>query len=274
MTAASRVPSRSGLCLVPVGVLLAAVLLPGCAMQREYVRRGQLLDSLAVRVARVESEQATAREDLTTLRADVLTQLEQSVERLDQLNARFDETGDRLDRISLRLGLGRGNLTPRPQPAETTDDAPRTQPEPKPRTEPDLPVEVDAVVDSGPNPQRMYDAAYYDFTRGKYEVAVAGFEEFIRQFPDSDNADNARYWVGECFYSMGDFGRAETEFGRVLSDYPDGNKVPAAAYKLGMVGLAQGRPADARRAFAEVVAKYPGTNEARLAADRLQAMEQ
>ncbi len=272
--AASRILSRAGLCLVPAGVLLAAVLLPGCAMQREYVRRGQLLDSLAVRVARVESEQAIAREDLTTLRADVLTQLEQSVERLDQLNARFDETGDRLDRIGLRLGLGRGNLTPQTQPAETSDDAERPQPEARTQPEAAQPAEADAVVDSGPNPQKMYDAAYYDFTRGKYEIAVAGFEDFIRQFPDSDNSDNARYWVGECYYSMGDFGRAETEFGRVLSEYPDGNKVPAAAYKLGMVSLAQSRPADARRAFGEVVAKYPGTNEARLAADRLRAMEQ
>jgi tol-pal system protein YbgF len=233
--------------------------LPGCAWQREYVRRGQLLDSLAVRVVRVEAEQAATREDLTRLRADVLTDLEQALDRLDQLNARLDETGDRLDRISVRMGIGRGNLTPQPAPAETV--------------KPDTGALV-VPADSGPDPQRMYDAAYYDFTRGKYDVAIEGFEEFIKQYPDSPNADNARYWVGECYYSMGDLARAETEFGRVIVEYPDGNKVPSAAYKLGMVRVAQGRADDARAQFRQVVEKYPGTNEARLAADRLRAMEE
>lgn len=261
--AAGRFPHRAGCCLAACGALLAAALLSGCSLQREYVRRGQLMDSLAVRMARVESEQEATREDLTTLRADVLTQLEQSLDRLDQLGARLDETGDRLERIGLRLGMGRGNLTPQPATQDTSKpDAAR-------------PDTAGAAVpaDSGPDPQRMYDAAYYDFTRGKYDVAVAGFEDFIRQFPQSDNADNARYWVGECYYSMGDLGRAETEFSRVLVDYPDGNKVPSAAYKLGIVNTAQGRRDEARRRFSEVVAKYPGTNEAKLAAEKLQAME-
>lgn len=257
--AASRSLHRARAKLAVCGGLLVALLLPGCAWQRDYVRRGQLIDSLAVRVARVEAEQADTRQDLTTLRADVLTDLERAIDRLDQIGARQDETGDRLDRIALRLGIGRGNLTPQPAPAETASA--------------DTGVAV-VPTDSGPDPQRMYDAAYYDFTRGRYEVAIEGFEEFIKQFPESANADNARYWVGECYYSMGDLPRAETEFGRVLSEYPDGNKVPSAAYKLGMVRVAQGRTEDARAQFRQVVEKYPGTNEARLAADRLRAMEE
>jgi tol-pal system protein YbgF len=248
--------------LAACGVLLAAVLLPGCALKREYVRRGELLDSLAVRVHRLEAGQEAVRDDLSELRAEVLTQLEQQLDRLDQLDARFDETGDRLERIGLKLGMGRGNLTPQPAPPDTA----------RPASQPDTAAAV-VVGDSGPDPKAMYDVAYYDFTRGKFEVAIDGFEDFLKRFPESDNADNARYWVGECYYSMGQLERAETEFGRVLSEYPDGNKVPSAAYKLGMVKLAAGRAEDARARFRQVVEKYPGTNEARLAADRLQSME-
>ncbi len=269
--AASRLSVRVGTVLGACGCLLAVLFTSGCTLHRDYVRRGQLIDSLAVRVARMERDQARAREEVSVLRAEVSTQLEQTLDRLDQISARLEETSDRLGRIGLRLGLGRGNLTPQAAPADTAPKPKLSAAEPAPTTDRGAVAPIPQV--SGPDPQKMYDAAYYDFTRGKYEVAISGFEDFIRQFPDSDNADNARYWIGECHYSMNDLAKAEVEFRRVLEEYPDGNKVPSAAYKLGVVNLAQGRRDEARRRFADVVAKYPGTNEARLAADKLQSME-
>lgn len=265
MTRSGNSAQCPALTAILVGMVIAA-LLPGCTLTREYTRRGLLLDSLAVRTVRIESRQNELAQELAVTRAEVSRQLNQTIDRLDAISARLEETENRLSRISLRLGLGRGNLTPTPAESDT----------PRLKQSQSVPVRRDSAplpAGGSPDPVKMYDAAYYDFTRGKYEVAISGFEQFISQFPASDNADNARYWIGECYYSMNDLERARTEFARVLRDYPDGNKVPAATYKLGMVELGLGRRDEARRWFDEVIRKYPGTPEARLAEDKLLRLE-
>lgn len=250
--AAGRLQLPNGVRLIVSWGLLAASF-AGCSLNREYVRRGQVLDSLDFRLRRVEAEQAWQAEQQNRLRADQLTELEGIGSRLDQIDARLTDLYDRLDRVGRKLGLGRGDITP-----VVSDTA-----------------ETAAVVtpQGGVDPDKMYNTAYLDFSRGKYRVAIGGFEEFLRLFPESENADNARYWVGECYYSLGALDTAAAEFARVGNEYPDGNKVPAAAYKLGLVYQAQGRLDEAKRQLADVVRKYPGTTEAKLAQDRLATME-
>jgi tol-pal system protein YbgF len=261
--------------------LLAAVFLPGCGLYKEYVRRGQVADSLVCRMDRLEQAQVRQYNQTTTLRADVLTQTDGLGARLDQVEASIRDLNDRLDRISRRLGLGHGSLTP--QPAESTRGADAVL---NPRAEttaataesvpggPDsaLPVPADSQP-LGVDPDRLYNNAYLDFTRAKYDVATAGFRQFLELFPQSEMADNALYWVGECHYSRNRLDSAEAAFSEVLERYPDGNKAPAAGYKLGLVCDALGRHADARRHLAEVVERYPGTTEARLAQDRLDSKD-
>jgi len=255
--AAGRLRHTSSIGLVVGWGLLAVLSYPGCSLYQEYVRRGEVLDSLAARLERVEQEQARHNLALTQLRADILTETEQLETKLDQVDAAVTDLGDRQERISRKLGIGRGNLTPKTEsvPAqESTAVVAET-----------AGVAIDA--------DRLYNTAYFDFTRGKYAVAIAGFRQFLERFPDSDNADNAQYWIGECYYSQGQLAEAEQEFSRVLHRYPEGNKVPAAAYKLGLVYLAQNRLAEARRQLQEVVDNYPGTTEAKLAQDRLNSLQ-
>jgi tol-pal system protein YbgF len=228
----------------------------GCALKREYVRRGQLLDTLAARVTRVEQSQAQQDEEQRRLRADILTELEAVVSRLDQLSAQGADLNDRLDRLSRKVGIGHGDITPRPESAAAPDSG---------RTRTDT-LTVDA--------DQLYSTAYLDFTRGKYEVATSGFRSFVARFSESDNADNAQYWIGECFYSRGMYDSAQVEFEAVLTRFPDGNKAPAAAYKLALVFQQQGRAVEARRQFNRVTKDYPHSNEAKLARDRLQALGQ
>ncbi len=51
------------------------------------------------------------------------------------------------------------------------------------------------------------------------------------KFPQSDLADNAQYWIGECFYSQKKFQEAKEGFAAVAEHFPFGNKVPDALYK-------------------------------------------
>ncbi len=237
--------------------LLVAFLFAGCGFQREFVRRGQVLDSVDARLARVEQGQQRHDQDMAKLRADVLTEAEGQQARLDQIDAQLADLGDRLDRISRRVGAGRGDITP-----TAADSTPR----------PDSGLRsVDTV---GVAEDQLYNTAYLDFTRGKYDVAISEFRQYLGSFSQTDNADNAQYWIGECFYSLGKLDSAEVGFRQVVMAYPRGNKVPAAEYKLGLVFLAQDRKPEAKNQFRKVVREYPGSNEAKLAQDRLRVLEQ
>ncbi len=261
--AASRFKRAAGFGMAAAIGLLAAVLCTGCSFQREYVRRGQVLDSMSVRLMRVEQAQPRHDQEMAKLRADVLTELETIDRRLDQLDARLADYGDRLDRIGRRVGAGRGDITP-----VKTESVPGAQPgSPKSDTAKPTPDTVGLVAD------KLYNTAYLDFTRGKYDVAISEFRRYLAAFSPSDNADNAQYWIGECFYSLGKLDSAETGFRQVLVDFPKGNKVPAAEYKLGLVYLAQNRKPEAANQLRRVVKEYRGTNEAKLAQDRLQTLE-
>ncbi len=261
--AASRLRRAAGFGMSASGLLVAA-LCSGCSYQREYVRRGQVLDSMAARLVRVEQAQQSHEKDMAKLRADVLTDIEGINGRLDQLDATLADLGDRLDRISRRVGAGRGDITSVP-----AESAPRTKPG---TAKPDTARQRDDTVGLGED--QLYNTAYLDFTRGKYDVAVGEFRRYLASFPQSEVADNAQYWIGECFYSLGTLDSAEAAFRQLITAYPQGNKAPAAEYKLGLVYLGQNRRPEAVNQLRKVVKEYPGTNEAKLAQGRLQALGQ
>jgi tol-pal system protein YbgF len=262
--AASRLQRAAGFGLAAAAGLLAAVLLPGCGLQREFVRRGQVLDSMSVRLMRVEQAQQRSDQQMAKLRADILTGLETIDGRLDQLDAQIAGIGDRLDRISRRVGAGRGDITP-----AKPESVSGTRPEPaKPDTAKPVPDTAGLAED------QLYNTAYLDFTRGKYDVAISEFRRYLESYSESDNADNAQYWIGESFYSLGRYDSAEAGFKQVITGFPDGNKVPAAEYKLGLVYTSQNRRAEAVNQLRRVVREYPGSNEAKLAQDRLAKLGQ
>jgi tol-pal system protein YbgF len=253
----SRLRHATSTVLVAAAGLLVVFSSSNCASyQREYARRGQVLDSLYVRSMRFERAESTQAEQAARFRADVLTETDALQGRVDQLEAQLIDVLDRLDRISRRVGAGRADMTPvksdSAQPADTAR----------------APVDTAGMAED-----QLYGTAYLDFTRGKYDVAIAEFRRYLESFPSSDNADNAQYWVGECFYSLARLDSAEVEFKQVVTRYPTGNKLPAAEYKLGLVYLGTSRPAAARSQFERVLREYPGTNEAKLAQDRLNSLE-
>ena len=263
--AASRLRRAAGFGMAAAAGLLAAVLCPGCSLQREYVRRGQVIDSMSVRLVRVEQAQQRHDQQMAKLRADILTELETIDGRLDQLDAGIADVGDRLDRISRRVGAGRGDITP-----ARAESAPGTRTEEPASRDTAKPV-PDTV---GLAEDQLYNTAYLDFTRGKYDVAVGEFRRYLAAYAESDNADNAQYWIGESFYSLGRYDSAEAGFKQVITGFPNGNKVPAAEYKLGLVYISQNRRAEAANQLRRVVKEYPGSNEAKLAQDRLATLGQ
>jgi tol-pal system protein YbgF len=118
-------------------------------------------------------------------------------------------------------------------------------------------------------PSEAYRQAKSDYDKGNFELARAGFENYVSRFPDASQVDLAQYWVGECYYSLKDFNKAIAAFSKVISKYPKSNKVPGAKLKIGLSYVNERNPAKAKEFLHQVIKEYPGTNEAEIAKDRL-----
>ncbi|MGB5422045.1 MAG: tol-pal system protein YbgF [Desulfobacterales bacterium] len=117
--------------------------------------------------------------------------------------------------------------------------------------------------------QELYDQAKQAFDAGELEKARAGFQEFTKRFPNSQNADNAQFWIGEIYYREKWYEKAIVEYQKVVENYPKGNKIRSAMLKQGYAFLNIGDKANARLILKELINKYPDTTEAQLATQKL-----
>ena len=61
-------------------------------------------------------------------------------------------------------------------------------------------------------PTSAFNLAYNDYLNGKYDLAVAGFQRFVKDFPGTSLTPNAYYWLGESYYQQKDYVRAIQSF--------------------------------------------------------------
>jgi TolA-binding protein len=188
------------------------------------------------------------------------TRLESLSAEVNRLSARVDELSRRLDSQSRPSG-GSSGPSPRPTPAPTPSPSGGSK------------------SSNEPGAEESYKAAYSDFTKGNYTLAIAEFREFVRQNPDSPRVDSAQYWIGESYFSIGRAAaaagqsersrealeRSVQEFRKVFVNYPGGRQVPTALYKeaLALVELKQMKVAQARLQY--LVDNFPQSEEAPLA---------
>ena len=119
----------------------------------------------------------------------------------------------------------------------------------------------------------VYRSAKQAFDQGDSEAARQGFQAFIKRYPQSKNADNAQFWIGEIYYRDKWYEKAILEYQNVIENYPKGNKVPAALLKQGLAFSNIGDKANAKLILEELSRKYPKSNEAKVAAEKLKALK-
>jgi tol-pal system protein YbgF len=116
---------------------------------------------------------------------------------------------------------------------------------------------------------RVYKKALTSYRSGRYSAAASAFRSFVGRYTKHAYADNALYWLGECFYDLKNFRLASKMFRRVVEQYPNGNKAPAALLKLGFSYLKLKEKKNARTVLAQVVEIFPRSGVARLATREL-----
>jgi tol-pal system protein YbgF len=124
----------------------------------------------------------------------------------------------------------------------------------------------------GTTPDELYRSAYEDYMRGNYDLAADGFAEYRRRYPETELADNALYWIGECADAQDEHEKALATFTQVLEDYPTSDKAAAAQLKKGLIYLKQGDQGQGVVNLQYVVYEHPGTREADLAREQLKSL--
>lgn len=232
------------------------MLFSGCASRREIVKLKNQADFLEQSNKRLENRTAELdsllREQIelsNRLRADFATILGSMDERMEIVESKLEDLGHRFPELSRKMEQVKREISTQKKDTGQVSDTSAIM------------VNVD--------PKQLYDAAYLDLTKGKYDLAITGFSNYLKYFPETEQAANAQYWLGECYYAKKNYTRSAIEFHKVLENYSTGAKVPSALYKLGLSLLELKSTEQAKKYLQELVDKYPNTQEAKLAEEKL-----
>ena len=119
-------------------------------------------------------------------------------------------------------------------------------------------------------PDQVYSSVYNDYLMGNYELAIAGFRDFLVNFPDNEYSDNASYYLGVCYHEMGSYQLAIEAFDQVINLYPKADKTPPAYYKK-VAALEQLQQiAEAIETRIKLATIFPDSQEAILARHELE----
>lgn len=201
-------------------------------------------------------------------------------EKVDDNNVRISSLTQELD--ALRQAMQQ--LSARPTTTDqnpATGAAPGTVPPesgaavaPPPSTAPVVTVPTTPpVVAPGTSPQKLFDQAYADYASGQWDLAVDGFQAYIRNFPRSELASEAQVKIGQSYQMAGNNQKAIEAFDTAIRGYPASKIVPEAYYRKGLALQAMKQVDAAREAFQFAADRFPDSDAGRMAKQRLDQMK-
>lgn len=235
-------------------------------LRKEIAKSNEAVQLLRSNQAEGRAELTDIREQLQqtrgvtdSLRRDLSSAASRTGKREEEekmLREKLDNLTFRINFIENFLGIGKNE-----EPAAASADKTGKQ-------SAAVPVK-DAAGKGKTDKESLYAAAYDLFKEAKYEKSREAFENFLKQYSDTEFSDNAQFWVGECYYFEKKYEKAIIEYDKVIKNFPAGNKVPYALLKQGLSFLKLGDKASARLLLQQVTKEYPNTSQARIARAKL-----
>ncbi len=266
--------------VLSVSALCAALVLPGpvlaanrehqqmmadIRMLQEQTQQLQIVlaalgDAIKALNSRLDVQQDANRKGF----ADQRVQTDQMSSDLRVVRERVDETNVRITSLAQEVEALRLSMPP-PAPAPTVP--PLGEPGSAQAGQP--PAAPAAPSLAGLSPQRLYDQAWADYAAGQWNLAVEGFQTYVKTFPKSDLTDDAQFYIGETYFQDSKFSDAVTAYNQLISNYPTSNQMPNAYYKRGLAYDRLGQTDQARESFEYVIKTFPDSDAGRLAKQSL-----
>lgn len=119
----------------------------------------------------------------------------------------------------------------------------------------------------------LYETSLDLFRQEKIDQSMEGFKRFLSEFPNSDRADNAQFWIGECLMAQKQYKKAILAYEDVIKNYPTGNKVPNAMLRQAIAFQKIDDNTMSRLLFEKVVKEFPNSSEAEIAKAELKKIK-
>ena len=189
---------------------------------------------LPTKEATVDTPKANNLDDLYTLIDSQNSVIQDLTNRLEQAEFQITQLNQRIDKINQDVDFRLKEL------------------ETKPVVQESQPVIIDKTSD-----KERYDYAYEYIKKGNYPEAQKLFTDFTKDFPKSKLYPNALYWLGETYYTQGQYETAVGFFADVFSKHKDSTKAPDALFKMGLSMKGLKKNDAACSAWKGLLSEYP-----------------
>jgi tol-pal system protein YbgF len=197
---------------------------------------------------------------ITNIQVNLQKQQSDTNNHVDQLSGQLQALNDSLDELKARLGKVTKQLEDM-QSAQQSLAAQASQAQQQ--------AAQQAAV---PPPDVLYNNALRDYNGGNTDLARQEFGDYIKNYPNTDLAGNAYFYLAELDFHAANYPQAIKGYDQVLQTFPDGTKAASAELKKGFALLETGQKDAGITALRHVVQRYPRTNEAVQAKDRLRKL--
>lgn len=110
---------------------------------------------------------------------------------------------------------------------------------------------------AGSSPQTLYENAWSDYMSSHYDLAIQGFQAYLRTFPTSPDAFKAQFNIGEAYKYSNRYREAIQAYSAVITNYKGCLWEDQAYYARGLAYEQLGMKDQARADFAYVVKTFP-----------------
>ena len=187
--------------------------------------------------------------------------------KLDQMSSEFQGVREQVMDMTDRLNKLQAQMTDLGNAVKTL----QSPPAPPPPTGAAGPG-TGMTPPAGLSAKQLYDSAMKDRSGGNLDLALQGFEEYLKYFADTELAPNAQFYIGQIYYDKNEFPNAIRAFDTVLERYQENNKTPDARYMKGMALLKSTQRNAAAQEFQALVQKYPNAEVTAKARQQLRAL--
>ncbi|MDR0675700.1 MAG: outer membrane protein assembly factor BamD [Elusimicrobiota bacterium] len=123
------------------------------------------------------------------------------------------------------------------------------------------------------SPEQIYQMARSDYSRGSYDLAISGFDNIIKNYPDSSFGENSYYDMSVAYYAKKDWEKVNDIIDIFISNYPSSQLVPKAYILKTKAFRKLGSFEKAKEVYNKILKDYPLTEEAKIAKDELDLMQ-
>ena len=116
---------------------------------------------------------------------------------------------------------------------------------------------------------RAYDVASNLFRRNDFAAAIDAFRAFLKDYPQSQLASNAEYWIGISYANLKDYRNAIAVQEQLVTRHPQSAKAPDALLAIAAIQAEQGDTGSARNTLEDIIARFPASEAAGKARTRL-----